>query len=182
MDHPAPRESPNIKVRQEQGSDNESSTPPVFLFIQPCRPLGKIAMDFEVQFKRKIDRTTVGRIIHTKESIKAMLDADPELDGKNTKHVISVNRAQFEADLHEMIKEKYKSVNITYEVIRLCAKQLQETSKYRDAPIIQKLQFCNDYITQYMKKHLNDLENALENPTQKKQIQSKITLFFSGKK
>ena len=82
-----------------------------------------------------------------------MLDADPEIDRKRTKEIISVNKAQFESDLNEMIQEKYKTVNITYEIIRLCAKQIQETSKYRDAPSVQKLQFSNDYIKKYTKKH-----------------------------
>ena len=78
---------------------------------------------------------------------------DPELNVKKSKYVRKVLSAKFEADLVQMVDEKYKKMNITHEIIRLCGQEIQKRNEYRDDPAVQKMKFNNAYITKFMVKH-----------------------------
>ena len=71
----------------------------------------KLALDFSSKFNRTINRSTVSRILTNKQQIKTMISADPEIDLKRVKQVISARRAEFEAELAQVLQVKFRTGN-----------------------------------------------------------------------
>ena len=64
---------------------------------------------------------------------------DHTLNVKKSKFVKNGLKSKFEADLVIMIDEKYKRLNITHEIIRLCCEEIQKRDEYREDAAIQNL-------------------------------------------
>ena len=71
----------------------------------------KLALDFSSKFNRTINRSTVSRILTNKQQIQAMISTDPEIDLKRVKQVISARRAEFEAELAQVLQVKFRTGN-----------------------------------------------------------------------
>ena len=71
----------------------------------------KLALDFTSKFNRPINRSTVSRILSNKQHLKSMISVDPEIDLKRVTRVISSRKAEFEADLAEILRVKFRSGN-----------------------------------------------------------------------
>ena len=56
----------------------------------------------------------------------------PNLKDQKVKHLRLAIKFGFQIELEAILEEKYFSMNISYEIIRLAAQQLQETAKYED--------------------------------------------------
>ena len=63
--------------------------------------LSRLALDFTSKYNRPINRSTVSRILSNKKQILEMVSADPEVDLKRVKNVLSSNRAEFKFELAE---------------------------------------------------------------------------------
>ena len=83
----------------------------------------KIAVDFQAKFKRPVTRQCISQILQNKVKILQTIGNDPELNVKKMKHFKKVMNTTFEADLVRLIDEKYKRMNISHEIIRLCAQE-----------------------------------------------------------
>ena len=66
---------------------------------------------------------------------------DHTLNVKKSKFVKNGLKSKFEADLVIMIDEKYKRLNITHEIIRLCCEEIQKRDEYREDAAVQKMKF-----------------------------------------
>ena len=61
--------------------------------------------------KNSHHRSTVSRILSNKQHLKSMISVDPEIDLKRVTRVISSRKAEFEADLAEILRVKFRSGN-----------------------------------------------------------------------
>ena len=113
----------------------------------------KIAVDFQAKFKRPVTRQCICQILQNKVKILQTIGNDPELNVKKMKHFKKVMNTTFEADLVRLIDEKYKRMNISHEIIRLCAQVIQKRPEYLEDSKIQSLKFSPTYITAFMKTH-----------------------------
>ena len=113
----------------------------------------KIAVDFQAKFKRPVTRQCISQILQNKVKILQTIGNDPELNVKKMKHSKKIMNTIFEADLVRLIDEKYKRMNISHEIIRLCAQEIQKRPEYLEDSKIQSLKFSPTYITAFMKTH-----------------------------
>ena len=99
------------------------------------------------RFDRPITRQCVSRILQKKTkiltSILASIDADPELQLKMIKHFKTVSTAKFDAELLQLIVQKYNLLNLLQEIIRLCCQDLQKRPEYAEDSEIQSLKFSD---------------------------------------
>ena len=82
----------------------------------------KIAVDFQAKFKSPFTRQC---------KILQMIGNDPELNVTKMKHFKKIMNTIFEADLVRLIDEKYKRMNVSHEIIRLCAQKFKNDRSYR---------------------------------------------------
>ena len=64
--------------------------------------LARIAMDFSTEFNRPISISGISRIISQKDELLALSNADPEIETKRVKKMVSLDRAQFDNDLEKL--------------------------------------------------------------------------------
>ena len=69
--------------------------------------LARIAMDFSAEFNRPISISGISRIISQKDELLALSNADPEIETKRVKKMVSLDRAQFESDLQKLLVKIY---------------------------------------------------------------------------
>ena len=68
--------------------------------------LAKLALDFSNEFNQPISISGLSRIIANKEQLLASMNAAPEIETKKNKKIVSLYRAQFEADLEKLLEKK----------------------------------------------------------------------------
>ena len=81
--------------------------------------LARIAMDFSTEFNRPISISGISRIISQKDELLALSNADPEIETKRVKKMVSLNRTQFESDLKKLLEKKYiteKSFLLSFQI------------------------------------------------------------------
>ena len=69
----------------------------------------KIALDFSAEFNHPISISGISRIIAQKDELLTSSNADPEIEKKRVKKMVSLDRAQFENDLEKLLEKKYLS-------------------------------------------------------------------------
>ena len=82
--------------------------------------LARIAMDFSAEFNRPISISGISRIISQKDELLALSNADPEIETKRVKKMVSLNRTQFESDLKKLLEKKYiteKSFLLSFQML-----------------------------------------------------------------
>ena len=86
----------------------------------------KVALDFSVKFQRPISKNCVQKILGQKDKIQSILKAAPDLEVKKAKHLIVATKFEFKKELEALLESKYRSLNITYEIIKLAGQELQK--------------------------------------------------------
>ena len=82
--------------------------------------LARIAMDFSAEFNCPISISGISRIISQKDELLALSNADPEIETKRVKKMVSLNRTQFESDLKKLLEKKYiteKSFLLSFQML-----------------------------------------------------------------
>ena len=73
--------------------------------------MSRLALDFSSKFNRTINKSTVSRILSSKKQILEMVSADAEIDMKRVKQVVSSKKADFESELAEILRVKFRTGN-----------------------------------------------------------------------
>ena len=120
----------------------------------------KIALAFAAKFNRTISRQCVSLTLKRRAKILESTFADSEQKLKTAKTTRSVTKARFETDLAFILEEKNKTMNVTYETVRLTGKDLQNQPEYADCAEVQSLKFSNSFVTSFLKTHGLSLKNA----------------------
>lgn len=113
----------------------------------------KVALDFSAKFKRPITKSCVQKILGNAEKIQSILKAAPDLEVKKAKHLKLTTKYEFEKDLDAMLEVKYRSMNISYEIIKLAAEELQKTNKYEGIQEVQSLKFSCNWISAFAERN-----------------------------
>ena len=79
------------------------------------------------------------------------MNASPDLEVKKAKHLKIATKFEFETELEAILELKYSSMNISYEIIKLTAKELQK-AKYEGIKEVESLKFSDKWIAAFARR------------------------------
>ena len=68
---------------------------------------GENSYGLSTEFNRPISISGISRIISQKDELLALSNADPEIETKRVKKMVSLDTAQFESDLQKFLEKIY---------------------------------------------------------------------------
>ena len=116
------------------------------------RSSSKLARDFTARFGRKIHKTTISRVLKKKEKIRRIGATGTQLDTKQVKQ-LSSEILQFQSDLADKVREIYIKRHITWDMIVLAGKELQNQPKYAENERVRKIRFSSTFIVNFKRRH-----------------------------
>ena len=112
----------------------------------------RLGSDFTAEFGRPIHRGTISRILKKKDEILDIVTNGRDLDTNKVKKCYT-GVLQFQSDLAEKVTQISTTTNITYEIISLAGKDIQNQPKYAEDKSVQKIKFSNTFINNFLQRH-----------------------------
>ena len=116
------------------------------------RFVAQVVRDFASKFSRKISRSAIVKILRQKKAIRDIVGNGTDLDTSRVKFV-TPEILQFQTDLAEEIRKIYIKEHVTYDMIAVTGKELQNQPNYVQNESVRRIRFSNTFITNFKKRH-----------------------------